>query len=100
MSPTIFNVVVDTVIRHWVTVVTPTEAVTGSLGLTIINLAAYFYADGGLMVSIQSERLQSEFDVLSVLFNQVSLQTNTEKTVGMVFQPCHAMGGMSEAAYV
>ena len=40
LSPAIFNMVVDAVIRHWVTVVTPTEADTGGLVLTIIDLAA------------------------------------------------------------
>ena len=32
LSPTIFNVVVDAVICHWVTVVTPSEASMGGLG--------------------------------------------------------------------
>ena len=45
LYPTIVNVVVDSVIGHWVKVVTPTEATTGGLGLTIIDLAAYFYAN-------------------------------------------------------
>ena len=36
--PQNFNVVVDAVIRHWVTEVTPTEAGTGGLGLTSIDL--------------------------------------------------------------
>ena len=40
LSPTIFNIVIDAAICHWVTVVTPTEAVTVGLGLTIIDLAA------------------------------------------------------------
>ena len=40
LSPNIFNVVVDAIIRHWVTVVTPNEAVTGGLGLIIIDLVA------------------------------------------------------------
>ena len=53
LSSTIFNVVVHTVIRHWVMVVTPTEAGTGGLGLTIIDLAAYFCVDDGLMESTQ-----------------------------------------------
>ena len=92
--PNIFNVVVDTVIRHWVTVVTPTEAGTGVIGLTIIDLAAYFYANDGLVTSTQPERLQRAFDVLTSIFNQVGLRKNTEKTVDMLFQPCHATGGM------
>ena len=36
----IFNGVLDAVIRHWVTLVTPTEEGTGGLGLNIIDLAA------------------------------------------------------------
>ena len=53
LSPKILNVVVDAVICHRVAVVIPTEKGTGSLGLTIIDLAAYFYADGGLIASTQ-----------------------------------------------
>ena len=94
LSPTIFNLVVDAVIHHWVTVVTPTEAGTGGLGLTIIDLVAYLYSDDGLVVSTQPERLQRAFDVLAGLFDWVGLQTNTAKTVGIVCQPCHAPGRM------
>ena len=45
LYPTIFNVVVDDFICHLVTVVTSTEARTGGLGLTIIDLMDYFYAN-------------------------------------------------------
>ena len=82
------------------TVVTPSEEVTGGLGLTITNLATYFYADNGLVASTQLERLPREFDILTGLFDRVVLRKNTEKTVGMVYQPCHTMRGMSEEAYV
>ena len=57
LFPTIFNVVMDAVICHWVTLVTPTEADMGGLGLTIIDLVAYLYADNSLMVSTQTDRL-------------------------------------------
>ena len=40
LPPMIFNGVLDAVIRHWVTLVTPTEEGTGGLGLNIIDLAA------------------------------------------------------------
>ena len=53
LSPTIFNVVMNSFVRHCLTGVTPTEVGTGGLGLTIIDLAAYFYADGGLVASTQ-----------------------------------------------
>ena len=84
MSPTIFNVVVDVIIRHWVTVAIPTEAGTGGLGLTIIDLAAYFYSDNGLVESTQMDRLHRKFDVLTGIFERFALQTNTAKKVGMV----------------
>ena len=79
--------------------VTPTEAGTRGLGLTIIDLAAYFCVDDGLMKSTQPERLQSSFDVLTGLFDRFGLQTSTAKTVGVVCQPYHAPGGMLETAY-
>ena len=99
LSPTIFNVVLDAIICRWVTVVMPTEAGTGGLGLTIIDMAEYLYANDGLMSSTQPERLQRVFDVLASLFGRVGLRTNMAKTVGMVCHTCHAPGGMSEEAY-
>ena len=87
LYPTIFNVVVDSVIRHWVTVVTPAEAGTGVLGLMIIYLLAYFYANDSLVSSTQPERLHRAFYVLAGLFNWVVLWINTVNTVGMVCQP-------------
>ena len=38
ISPTIFNVVVDIIIRYWVAVVAPTEDGTEVLGLSIKDL--------------------------------------------------------------
>ena len=68
LSLTIFNVFVDAVIRHWVTVVTPTEAGTGGLGLKIIELASYFYDYDSLVASTQPERRQRAINILSGLF--------------------------------
>ena len=89
LSPTIFNVVMYSIIRHWVTVMTPAEAGTGGLGLTIIDLAAYLYDDDGLVASTQPERLHRSFDVLAGLFDHVSLRKNMANTVVMVCQPRH-----------
>ena len=66
---------------------TPTEADMGDLGLTIINLASYLYANYGLVESTQPERLQRSFDVLAGLFDRVVLQTNRLNTIYMVFHP-------------
>ena len=99
LSPTISNVVVDAVVRHWVTVVAPTKAGEEGLGETVQELTAYFYAGDGLITSPQLEMLQSLFDVITDLFNRVGLCTNLHKTVSMECRPCHAPGGFSEAAY-
>ena len=100
LSPTIFYVVVDAVIRHWVTVVTPIEEDTRGIGLTRTDLTAYFYANNGLVESTQTERQHKAFDVPAGLFDRVVLWTNTANTVCMLCQPCRVPGGMSEEAYV
>ena len=84
LSPTIFNVVVDTVIRHWVTVVGGYQGDTvQGLGESIQTLAALFCAGDGLIVSPESSRLQGTFEVLMGLFDQVGLLTNEGKMVSM-----------------
>ena len=75
----------------------PTESDKGGIGLTIINLVEYFYADDSLVASTQLERLQREFDVLAGIFGRVSLRKNMKKT--FVFKTYHAPGGISDAAY-
>ena len=75
--------VVDAVIRHWVTVVDPTEDGMERLGLQIRDLVWYLYVDDGLVTLTQPERLQRAFDVLTGLFDWVSLRTNKRNTVSM-----------------
>ena len=74
----IFNVVMDAVIRHWVLVVVLSEEGTGGLGMNIMDLAAYFYADNVLVASTQPERLERTFDVLTGLFERFVLRKNTD----------------------
>ena len=88
-SPTIFNVVVYAIICYLVMVLAPTDDGTYGLGLLIQYLAAYFYADDGLVALTQSEKVQIVFDVLAGLFKQVVLWTNARKTAGMACQPFH-----------
>ena len=53
LPPTLFNVVMDAIIRHWVTVVVSTKESTEGLGMLIGDLVDYFYADDGLVASNQ-----------------------------------------------
>ena len=50
MSPILFNVVLDTIIRHWVTVVEATKEGMEGLDLSITDMVEYFYADDGILV--------------------------------------------------
>ena len=49
----------------------------GGIGMTIIDLAEYFYANDGFVASTQLERIQREFAVLASLFDRVGLLKNT-----------------------
>ena len=71
LSLTIFNVVVDAVIRHWMKVVGGTHERYGweGLGTSIETLSLLFYADARLIKSTKSARLQGFFYALTGLFD-------------------------------
>ena len=46
----------------------------------------YFYADDGLIASTQPERLKRAFEILTELFDRVSLWKNERKMVRMAYQ--------------
>ena len=58
-----------------------------------------FYADNGVVASTDPGWLQSEFDFLTGLFDQVGLRTNVRKNVGIVFRPRRAAGVREDEAY-
>ena len=89
LSSTIFSVVVDVVVRHWVTVVAAAEIGSEGLRALVKDIAAYFYADNILITSTQPKRFQREFNVLMELFNRVSLRTYTQKEVRISCQIFH-----------
>ena len=51
LIPTIFNVVVDAVFRHWVQRVVEESEARGELGKEGRHQAALFYADDGMVAS-------------------------------------------------
>ena len=62
--------------------------------------AALFYADDGMVISLDPAWLQGAFTALVGLFDRVGLRTNFGKTVSMVCHPCHAgAGNRTEEAY-
>ena len=96
LSPTIFNIMVDAIMREWVRLM---EA-AGINAADIRTIAAVFYADDGLVAVRDAKTLQDAFDILISLFERVGLVTNTSKTEVMVFLPGRIRTGLSENAYL
>ena len=99
LSPTIFNVVVDAVVRNWATVVIAGTEERRERGKEGRHQAALFYEDDGLVASSDLRWLQGAFNTLVGLFDRVGLPTNVGYTVGMVCRPLQAARNQLEAAY-
>ena len=84
VSPTIFNIMVDAVVREWLRQTLGNEAITSGIGEEIRSFLAAFYADDGILQSWDPIRLQTAADILVGLFERVGLKTNTSKTQAMV----------------
>ena len=93
--------VVDEVLRQWVSVVVEADggAVPEGFGRYKQKMTAYFYDDDGLITSTRAERIQREFHVLKELFDGVGLHTNVGKMVSIAFQTCRSTEGHSTEAY-
>ena len=99
LSPTILNVVVDAVVRHWVQGVVEEAEAQGELGQEGRHQAELFYADDGMVASSDPAWIQGAFNALVGLFDRVVLQKNVRKTVRMVCHPFQAAGNITKAAY-
>ena len=87
LSPTIFNVVVDAVVRHWVHRVMEEAEARGETGREGRHQAALFYADDGMVALLDPAWIQGAFTALLELFDRVGLRKNVGKTVSMVYHP-------------
>ena len=98
LSPTIFNVVFDAMVRHWVTVMVEGAEERGECGQEGRHHNSLLYADDGMVALSDPQWIQGAFSTLVGLFDRVVLWNNVCKTVGMVCRPCQAAGTQSEAA--
>ena len=73
LSPTIFNVVVDAVVRHWVTGVIADAEEWGEQGKEGRHQADLFYTDNGMVASSDPCWLQGAFSTLVGLFDRLGL---------------------------
>ena len=93
LSPTIFNVVVDAVVRHWVNRLVDEAEAKGETGQEGRHQSAVFYTDNGMVVSSDPAWLQGAFNALVAIFDRVGLLTKVGKRVSMVCHPCQAGAG-------
>ena len=96
LSPTIFNVVVDAVVRHWLNIATQEAERRGERGREGRHQAALFYAEDDMLASSNPRCLQWAFTQLVGIFDRVGLKTNCKKTVSMTCRPCSTPGNRSE----
>ena len=99
LSPTIFNVVMDALVRHWVMVVVEGVDDWGEHVQEGRHQAALFYTDDGTVASSDPRWLQGVFNTLFGLFYRVGMRTNIRKTFGMICCPCQAAGNQLKAEY-
>ena len=100
MSPTVFNMVVEAVIRHWDTVVEINVSGLEGFGRKFHTLSSLFYEDYRILASPRPARLQGSLDVMAGMFDYVRLQINFDKMMGMICQPCRTYGILSEVSYM
>ena len=99
LSSTIFNVVMDAVVRYWVTVVVDSAKERSVHRQEGRHQNSLFCADDGMVASSYLRWIQWVFRTMVGLFDRVGLKTNVGKTVKMVCCPCQAEGMQSEAEY-
>ena len=93
------NMVVDVVIHHWATVVEVEELGIKGFWREVQTLETLFYADGGLLASPWSSRIQESMDVLMDLFDSIGLRKNVNNMVGIICQLCRTASRQSKVAY-
>ena len=79
LSPTIFYVVVDALVCHWLTIAVQEAERRGERGREGRHQAALFYADDGMLASSYPQWLQWAFTQLVGIFDRVGLKTNCNK---------------------
>ena len=84
LSPTIFNMLVGAVVRHWVAVMVEGAEEWGKSGQEGRHQNSLFYEYGGMVVSSDQQWLQGAFSTLFVLFDRVGLWINVSNTVSVV----------------
>ena len=88
LSPTIFNVVVDAVARHWVEVMVESAENQSGRGQEGRQQNDLFYEYGGMVTSLDTRWIQGALSTLVGMLDRVGLKKNIGKIFGMVYHLC------------
>ena len=94
--PKIFNVAVDRVVCHWISLTVEDKSTTHEgLGMEVGRCTGVFYADDSMIVSKDPEWIQGAINLLIGLFRRVNLVTNVVKSKTMTCQLGEICTGVS-----
>jgi hypothetical protein len=99
ISPTIFNIVVDAIVRDWYHTNSTREDDTQEMDRIWNTPASIFYADDGNLYSLSADTLQIATNHIVNLFSRMGLETNTAKTKAMICVPGQLVTRISSPAY-
>jgi exonuclease III len=92
MSPTIFNIVVDAIIRDW-------DIRMGTNRGERRETETQFYADDGLISGNDPKEVQRGLDIFIDGFARIGLKMNASKTEAMIIRGAKAFHQLSDNAY-
>ena len=88
VSPSLFNVVVDNVVRTWLEMTVEDQLVAHEvLGLNMGICVGFFYAYNGMIRTWDSEWLQNALNILISLFRRYGIVTSITKSWTMACKP-------------
>ena len=97
VSTTLFNVMVDNVIKNWMAMTVEERRVAhDGMGETVGRCLEVFYAENGMVGSRDLDWLQHVTNALVGLFRRYDLASNVAKSLTMTFQPGALQVGMLE----
>ena len=100
MSPTLFNVVVDSAVRHWILLKMEDKVVIQDRLIHSVGwILGVFYADDELLVSQDLEWIQGILNVIIRLFRRIGLAANVATLKTMAYQTGEIILGLSEEAF-
>ena len=99
LSPRLFNIVVDAVVREWLRQALGEEAAKNGVAEMARTFIVLFYVDDGYIASRDPVFLQTCLDILVGIFERVGLFTNVKKTKAMTCLPGKIRYSLSKESY-